>query len=309
MALSDGQERLRLMETYRNLFYTPIYVAVAGGFLYSEGLNVLFSTVPSGQSGIDLLKNGIADIMQTGISRSLMDLDQGREDTPLHIAEINQRDGFFLISRGQVEDWKWSGLEGATVIPVGFTPVPWMSLRYALNLHGVDLARVKLVEGLQADEALSRFRNGEADYIHMPNPQAQQLIEDGVGHFATAIGPELGHICYSSFAATPDFLESRQETVRKFVRGFYNAQKWLASNDASVVADTAAPFFPETPSVVLERSIRRYKEQNTWAESPVIGEEGFDAMRDLLIDGGLVKESHPYVKVVRPEFALEAITT
>ena len=36
------------MDTYRNLFYTPIYTAVAGGFLYAEGLDVMFGTVPAG---------------------------------------------------------------------------------------------------------------------------------------------------------------------------------------------------------------------------------------------------------------------
>ncbi len=35
---------LRLMETFRSVFYTPIYVSVAGGFLESAGLDVTFST-------------------------------------------------------------------------------------------------------------------------------------------------------------------------------------------------------------------------------------------------------------------------
>ena len=40
---------LRLMETFRNLFYTPIYVAVGGGFLYREGLDVSLGTAPTGR--------------------------------------------------------------------------------------------------------------------------------------------------------------------------------------------------------------------------------------------------------------------
>ena len=90
--------RLRLMDTYRNLFYTPIYTAVSGGFLYAEGLDVMFGTVPAGRPPLDMLRQGEVDIIQSGISRSLMALDDGDEDAPLHIAEINQRDGFFLVS-------------------------------------------------------------------------------------------------------------------------------------------------------------------------------------------------------------------
>ena len=307
MTGSPGRDRLRLRETFRNLFYTPIYVAVGGGFLYNEGFDVEFGTTPPEQLAVDLLKSGKADIIQTGLSRSLMDLDQGKDDAPLHVAEINQRDGFFLIGRDETKGWSWSQLEGSTLIPVGFTPVPLTSLKSALKLNGVDINKIRLIEGLGAQEAIDAFRNGEADYIQMPNPQAQQLVDDGAGHIATAIGPELGYICYSSFAVVPAFLDSRPDIVQRFVRGFFGAQRWLASADAAAVAKTAAPFFPDTTSGVLEQSIDRYKQQQTWATDPLIGEDGYTTLRDTLIDGVLVKGRHPYERLVRPEFALEAI--
>ena len=307
MYASRSLERLRLVETFRNLFYTPVYVAVAGGFFYREGLNVLFSTAPGDRSPIAMLRDGTADIVQTGISRSFMALDRGDEDAPLHIAEINQRDGFFLVCRDPTDGWTWQQLEGGRLIPVGFTPVPWMSLRAAITANGVDLRSLRLIEGLSAEEAIEGFRSGEADYVHLPHPQAQALIEDGTGHLATAVGPTLGYICYSSFAATPAFLERRPDTVARFVRGFYQAQRWLASNDAVEVAAAVAPFFPEASNEVLERSVRAYKEQQTWAADPLVGEDGFTVMRDLLIDGGLVEDRHRYDRVVRPEFALRAI--
>ena len=112
------------MDTFRNLFYTPIYVAVSGGFFYKHGLNVMLTTMPEGGSAMDILRSGEVDIAQTGISRSLMELDLGHEDAPLHVAEINSRDGFFLVSRQSVDTWDWKTLEGATVAPVGFTPYP-----------------------------------------------------------------------------------------------------------------------------------------------------------------------------------------
>ena len=197
--------RLRLMDTYRNLFYTPIYAAVAGGFLYAEGLDVMFGTVPADRAPLDMLREGEVDIIQTGISRSLMALDEGDEDAPLHIAEINRGDGFFLVSRTPTDNWQWHYLEGATVIPIGFTPVPLTSLTAALRKHGVDIDSITMLKGLSAEDAIAAFRNGDADYIHMPNPQAQALIDDGAGYMAAALGREHGYLCYSSFAATPGF--------------------------------------------------------------------------------------------------------
>ena len=45
---TSGRQPLRLMETWRSIFYTPIYVSVAGGFLEREGLDVTFSTLAAG---------------------------------------------------------------------------------------------------------------------------------------------------------------------------------------------------------------------------------------------------------------------
>jgi len=300
--------RLRLLDTYRNLFYTPIYTAVAGGFLYAEGLDVMFGTVPADRHPLDMLRHGEVDIIQSGISRSLMALDDGDEDAPLHVAEINQRDGFFLVSRTRTDNWQWSDLEGSTLIPIGFTPVPLTSLTAALRKHAVDIDGITMLKGMSADDALAAFRNGDADYIHMPNPQAQTLIEDGAGYLAASLGSEHGYLCYSSFAATPAFIDEQPDIIHRFVRGFYKAQQWLAAAESEAVAARVKPFFAGVSDSVLKASIVRYKSLDIWPDTPDIGVDGYDAMRQVLIDGGLVKADHPYERLVRPEFAKQAMS-
>ena len=299
--------RLRLMDTYRNLFYTPIYAAVAGGFLYAEGLDVMFGTVPDGQPPLEMLRDGEVDIIQTGISRSLMALDEGDEDAPMHIAEINQGDGFFLVSSAPTDNWQWSDLEGSTLIPIGFTPVPLTSLTAALRKHGVNTDSITMLKGMSADDALAAFRRGDADYIHMPNPQAQTLIDEGAGYLAAELGREHGYLCYSSFAATPAFIDENPEILERFVRGFYKAQQWVAAAESEAVTERVKPFFAGVSDSVLHASIVRYKALGTWAETPSIGRDGYNAMRQVLIDGGLVKGRHEYERLVRAEFAVQAM--
>ncbi len=303
MTTSSSLKNLRLMETFRNLFYTPIYVAVSGGFFYRHGLNVMFSTMPEGGSAMDIIRSGEVDIVQTGISRSLVDLDLGHEDAPLHIAEINQRDGFFLVSRDELEDWDWKMLEGSTLAPVGFTPVPWNSLRAAMLKHEVDLESLNLVTGLSAHDALAQFRAGAIDYIHMPHPQAGLLVAEDSGHIAKALGPELGHICYSSFAAMPSFIESDPDTVQAFVNGFDDALHWLAGAEDGEVVDQVEPFFADLDSQLLLDCVSQYRANRTWPESAAITESSFNGMRDIVIDGGMVQGRHTYDRLVRPEFA------
>lgn len=301
---------LRLLETFRNLFYTPIYVAVSSGFLYRRGLNVKFSTMPEGGAMMDMLRAGEADIAQTGISRSLVELDDGREDAPLHFAEINSRDGFFLVSRAaspavaeSADGWRWSMLEGATLAPVGFTPVPWNSLRAAMLKNGVSPDSVNLVPGLSAADAIARFRAGDLDYVHLPHPQAGVLVTEGSGYLAVALGSELEHICYSSFAAMPDFIDANPRVVQAFVDGFDDALRWLSAAEDSEVAAYAQPFFPDLDAALLQDCIRQYRANRTWPPRAAITRPSFDAMRDILIDGGMVRERHAYERLVRPEFA------
>ena len=294
------------MDTFRNLFYTPIYVAVSGGYFYKHGLNVIFTTMPEGGSAMDMLRSGEVDIAQTGVSRSLMELDLGHEDAPLHIAEINRRDGFFLVSRQDSESWDWKMLEGSTVAPVGFTPVPWNSLRAAMLKHGVDLGAVNLASGLSAQDAIDAFRSGRVDYVHLPHPQAGMLVAEGVGHIAAALGPELGHICYSSFAAMPALIDANPSMIQAFVNGFDDALAWLAFASADKIAERAAPFFPDVSQDLLTDFIKQYRANKTWPDSSMITPESFNSMRDILIDGGLVKAKHAYDRLVRPEFALDS---
>ncbi len=260
---------------------------------------------------MEMLRTGAADIAQTGISRSLIELDSGREDAPLHIAEINSRDGFFLVQRSTQSDasqsaWDWRSLEGASIAPVGFTPVPWNSLRAAMLLNGVNIRAVNLVSGLSAQDAMDRLRAGDVDYVHLPHPQAALLESEGVGRVAVALGPQLGHICYSSFAAMPDFVEAHGDIVQAFVNGFADALSWLSAADYAQIVASVAPFFHGVDSRVLLHCIRQYRSSGTWPQSPSIERDAFDRMRDILIDGGLVSGRHRYERLARAEFAATA---
>ena len=282
--MTTNRRPLRLMETFRSVFYTPIYVSISGGFLENAGLDVTFSTCPSQFAHpLSALNQGAADIVQTGIMRSIIASDWGAETVAAHIAKINARDGFFVLSRRPQEG-------------------PQKEFRYALQRHQVDPSELNLVPGLGLDQAVAAFRGGRGDFIHLPQPAAEQLLDQGLGHLVIALGPENGHIAYSSFAATNRFLEALPEVVHRFVEGFAAALNWLAASDAEAVGRAVAPFFPEVPNHLLVRSVDRYQGQDTWPVDPMLGQQEYDGLQDILLAAGMVKERQPYAKVVRPEF-------
>lgn len=308
MASTSNRLPLRLIETFRSVFYTPIYVSVAGGFLEKEGLDVDFKTCPPEFAHpLSALNRGGADIAQSGIMRSIIASDWGAETVPVHFAKINSRDGFFVLSRDKQEPFRWDSLKKAKLLPVGFSPMPWASLLFALRRHGIEPEELDLVTGLSLEEAMTAFREGKAEFIHVPQPAAEQLLEDGTGHLAVALGPENGHLAYSSFAATNHFLETQPETVQRFTVGFANALEWLAYHEPPEVGDAVSGFFPQVNLDIVIKSVARLKAQDNWSADPVLAQPEFENLHDILVAAGLAKERQPYGKMVRTDIVETAL--
>ena len=297
---SNKRTAIRLVEVIRTLFYTPIYVSVGGGFLETEGLDVDFKTCPA-EFGhpINALNTGLADIAQSGIMRCIIASDWGAETVPIHFAEINSRDGFFVISRTKNDNFEWEHFKQGKVIPVDFSPMPWASFRYALQNHNIDPSEVDLLTGLNLNDAMENFRSGKAEYIHVPQPAAEELLEDGSGHLAVALGPENGHLAYSSFATTHKFLEKESDIVYRFTVGYANALDWLASHSPSEIGEAVSGFFPGISLELVTKSITRLKAQDNWPTEPTLAQPQYENLQDILISAGLAKIRQSYDKVVR----------
>ena len=306
---SSTRHPLRLMETWRSIFYTPIYVSVSGGFLEREGLDVEFSTCPAEfPHPLIALHRGAADIVQSGIMRSIIASDWGAETVPLHFAKINSRDGFFIIARRPQDEFDWESLRGSKVIPVGFSPMPWASFQYALRRHGLEPAELDLMTGLSLDDAVAAFRAGEAEYVHVAEPVVQQLLSEGAGHLVAALGSENGHLAYSSFAATHRFLEEQTETASRFTTGFARALRWLKTASPEEAAEAVAEFFPDYSAEVLTAAIGRYQSQEQWPSEPLLGQPEYDNLHDILLAAGMCRSRQPYGKIVRNDLAHAAVS-
>ena len=165
-------------------------------------------------------------------------------------------------------------LREGRVIPVGFSPMPWASFQYALRRRGVEPGELDLVWGLSLEEGLAAFRDGRADYVHVAEPVAQQLIAEGSGHLLAALGPENGPLAYSSFAATHDFLERQGDAAGRLVVGFGRALRWLGSASAGDAAGAVSGFFPGVSLEVLGAAIDRYRGAGAVAVGSGVGAGG-----------------------------------
>jgi NitT/TauT family transport system substrate-binding protein len=298
-------DRLRVVEVFHSIFYAPLPVAVHGGHFAAEGLEIEVATAGQASATADALQHGRADIALSGLMRSFDLLDRGLGQL-VHFAAVNDRNGFFLLSREARERFAWSDLVGRTVISFSGAPTPWLCMQAVLRRHGVDPARVTFVRNLSTADAVEAFRARKADFIEHGPPVIDQLMADGTGHLVAAMGDATGPLPFSSFMTTPETLARDRERLVRFVRGLHRAQRWMAASSAGSIAAVLATAFPDIDAGVRVQAVDRYVRQSTWATDPVLTRAGFDTLQEILLAGGFIKRRHPFEALVDTEIARQA---
>src|SRR2546428_8265879 len=84
--------RLRVVEPFRSLFYAPQFVAIHGGHLAAEGLEIALTTAAKGGGTVDALLNGNGDLALGGPHAELRaPRAWGPAPRPLRRGERSQR--------------------------------------------------------------------------------------------------------------------------------------------------------------------------------------------------------------------------
>jgi len=98
---------LRIMVSRHSAFYSPVISTIAAGFLECYGLSAEYSVLAKGQRSSILIHERAADIMQSAVSSNWKAMEQAEFPLPVHFAQINQRDGFYLVCRKAELPFSW----------------------------------------------------------------------------------------------------------------------------------------------------------------------------------------------------------
>ena len=288
-------DQLRIMVYRHSVFYSPLIAAIAGEFLKDEGLGAVYFQKPAGRNLYEMFRQGEIDIMQAAVSTSWDPLAKGIRDIPMHFAQINQRDGFFLVRRGGNSTFVWNQLEGAEVLG-DHAQQPFAMLRYGLHLKEVNIDRINLINAGSPEAMEKAFREGQGDYVHLQGPAPQQLERDGVGQIVAAMGDVIPPVAFSSLMAAREFLSTPK--AQAFMRAYRRSLRFVIESSPREIAQTEAGFFPGIPVEALEAAIVRYQQLDTWRLDPTIIREQYETALDIFIHAGVFKERFAYEDVV-----------
>ena len=100
---------------------------------------------------------------------------------------------------------------------------------------------------------------------------------------------------------------SNQEIIQNFTDAIYKGQQWVKEHTANEIATNIQSFFPDTSIEMLTKAIQTYKDIDAWNETPVLKEEAFNRLQEVISLAGELQKKAPYEKIVNNSYALKSI--
>ena len=304
----NGTKLVRLNEVTRSVFYAPQYVAIAQGYFKEKGIEVEITTGQGADKVMTAVLAGQSDIGFAGPEASIYVYNEGKEDHTQVFAQLTKRDGSFLVARDKTDEFDWNQLKGKTVIPGRKGGVPYMTFEYVLKQKGINPSTdVNLDDSISFDLMAGAFAGGNAEYVTLFEPTASMTEEQGAGYIVASVGAEAGEIPYTAYFAKKRYIAKNEELIQNFTDAIYKGQKWTQEHSAKEIAELIKDFFPSTDVKMLENSIQRYKDIDAWNKTPVLTEEAFNKLQDVIEEAGELEKRAGYEKVVNNKYAEQSI--
>jgi NitT/TauT family transport system substrate-binding protein len=302
--------KVRLGEVTRSIFYAPEYVALSQGFFKEQGLDVELQTIAGGDKVTTALLSGGIDVALVGAETSIYIAGQGANDPVVNFAQLTQTDGTFLVARKKIDNFDWNMLKGSTFLGQRKGGMPQMAGEFALKKHGIDPHKdMNLIQNIDFANIPSAFASGTGDYVQLFEPQASVFEKEGKGYVIASFGKESGHLPYTGFMAKQSYMKANADTIQKFTNAIQKAQNWVQSKSVNEIADAVKSYFPDTDIGIIRSVVQRYKDQGSYATDPIIDEQEWNNLLDVMTEAGELKEKPDYKKLVDNTFAEKAKST
>ena len=300
----NALETINVSEVTRSVFYAPQYVAINNGFFEKNGIKIELTTSAGADAVMTSVLSNQVEIGFAGPEASIYVYNEGKEDYCQVFAQMTKKDGSLLVSKNPNDNFKWTDVKGTTIIPGRKGGVPFMTLEYVLKQNGINLGTdVVLDDSIKFDLMAGAFTAGDAEYVTLFEPTASLTELEGKGYVVASVGEAAGEIPYTAYFAKKSYIEENRDIIQGFTNAIYEGEQWVKNHSSREIAEVIQSFFPDTDIELLERAIQSYKDIDAWNETPVLKQESFDKLQEVMTSAGELTDKAPYEKIVNNEFA------
>ena len=300
----EGTKLIKVNEVTRSVFYAPQYVAINNGYFKEHGLEIELTTGQGADAVMTAVLANQADIGFAGPEASIYVYNEGKEDYCQVFAQMTKRDGSFLVARKDKDKFNWQDLKGKTVIPGRKGGVPYMTLEYVLKKNGIDPQKdLILYDSIKFDLMAGAFASGNADYVTLFEPTASLTEKEGKGYNVASVGEAAGEIPYTAYFAKKSYIAKNEDTIQGFTNAIYKGQQWVKEHSAQEIAKVIKDFFPGTDVDLLATAIQSYKDIDASNDTPVLKEESFNRLQEVMTMAGELTKKAPYNEIINNSYA------
>lgn len=295
----DDPNTIELIEVTHSVFYAPLYVAIDGGYFKEQGLSIELTNGGGADKCMTSIIAGQADIGLMGPEAAIYIYNEGRSDYPVIFGQLTKKDGSFLMAREEMPDFEWSDIAGKEVIGGRKGGVPAMALEYAIKKAGlIDGQNYTMNYDVQYDLIGPAFEGGTGDFCTMFEPAASNMQKAGKGYIVASVGEQAGDMPFTAFMATKSYMSANREQVDKFLTAIIKAMNFVNESTAEEVAKVLAPSFDGTDIATLANAIQAYKDIGAYSVTPIMQQEDFELLQDVIIDAGVMTKRADFSKLI-----------
>lgn len=297
---TTDNNKIVLSEVTHSIFYAPLYIALNNDYFKDEGLNVELINGNGSDNVMTSIISGQATIGLAGPETAVYTAQQSSDgSSPKVFGGLTSCDGSFLVGRTADPDFEISDLRGKTIIAGRRGGMPAMTLEYALKQQGL-IAGTDYTLNLDYDFGMvaTVFESGIGDYCTMFEPVASDYQDTGKGAIVASVGELGGNVPYTGFIATKDYLTNNALQAEQFLRAVYRGYLYLMNADIDDVALALSPSFVGTSTSSIKAAILNYKSLDAFASTPVMSQENYNRLCEIIRSAGELSGSVDFAKVI-----------
>ncbi len=295
---NNDKDTVKVAEVTHSIFYTPLYVAIENGYFNDEGLDIeLILTSGADKVASAVLSNDV-QIGFAGPESAIYVYKNGEKDYLVTFAGLTKRDGQFIVSRNENDNFKIEDLYGKEVLVGRNGGMPMLNFVNGVKSNNGDITKINVNTSIDFANLTGTFISGVGDYVNLFEPNALKLEKMGLGHVVASVGKYSGEMPYTAFYSRKSYIDNNKDTVRRFNNAINRGIKYVNDHNAKEIANIIKNQFNDMDINDIEIIVDRYKNNDSWFNNTTILEDYYINLENIMINNDLLDEYVPFDELV-----------
>lgn len=295
--------KVKVAEVTHSIFYAPQYVAHALGYFEEVGLDVEIMLVSGADKVTAAVLSGDVNIGFCGSEATIYIYNQGEKDYLVTFAGLTKRDGSFLVSRQNYNNFSLNDLKGKYVVGGRKGGMPEMTFEYTLKENGIDPKKDLTIDTSIAFASMAgAFIGGTGDFVTLFEPQALQIESQGLGYVVASVGELGGVVPYTAYNAKKSYIDNNPQIIEGFTKAIQKGLDYVFNHTDEEIAEVITSYFPDTSKNDLVKIVKRYRDNDSWFKTTYITEEDFNHIQEIMQSAGELDNLAPYKDLVTNKY-------